>query len=97
MKLLSEDEYSKLEEQKRCEIIDGKQRLSTLVEFYENRFQYEGKYFTDLGFEDRHQFTSFNIVFGETPYFSATVLAGSPALTLDMISSLTSFATIDFR
>lgn len=62
----SYEEEVKIGDNNRCEIIDGKQRLSTLVEFYENRFQYEGKYFTDLGFGDRHQFTNFNIVYGET-------------------------------
>lgn len=37
------------------------------------------------------------IVFGETPYFSATETADSPALTLDKISSLTSLETVDFK
>ena len=35
------------------EIIDGKQRLLTLIEFYENRFAYKGKYYNDLSAADK--------------------------------------------
>ena len=38
------------------EILDGKQRLSTLVEFYENRFSYKGKYYNDLSQSDKSVF-----------------------------------------
>ena len=38
------------------EILDGKQRLNTLKEFYENRFPYNGKYFTELSNKDRYTF-----------------------------------------
>jgi hypothetical protein len=62
----SYEEEQKIGDNNRCEIIDGKQRLSTFIEFYENRFQYEGKYYTDLGFKDRNQFDNFNIVYAET-------------------------------
>ena len=44
-----EDSYS-------YEILDGKQRLNTLKEFYENRFPYKGKYFTELSNKDRYTF-----------------------------------------
>lgn len=38
------------------EILDGKQRLNTLKEFYENRFPYHGKYFSQLSHKDRYTF-----------------------------------------
>jgi hypothetical protein len=47
------------------EILDGKQRLSTLCAFYEDRFTYKGKKFSELSFEDRHHFTGYPIINGE--------------------------------
>jgi len=47
------------------EIVDGKQRLSTLCEFYEGRLQYRGSFFHQLSWLDRHHFTSFPIVVGD--------------------------------
>lgn len=38
------------------EILDGKQRLSTLIEFYENKLAYRGKYFNDLSGKDKEVF-----------------------------------------
>lgn len=38
------------------EILDGKQRLSTLIEFYENKLTYKGKYFNDLSGKDKAVF-----------------------------------------
>lgn len=38
------------------EIIDGKQRLLTLLAFYENRFKYRGYYYNDLSPKDRNCF-----------------------------------------
>ena len=38
------------------EILDGKQRLSTLIEFYENKLAYKGKYFNDLSGKDKGVF-----------------------------------------
>lgn len=38
------------------EILDGKQRLSTLLEFYEDRFQYRGKYYSQLSGKDKYTF-----------------------------------------
>ena len=39
------------------EILDGKQRLNTLVEFYEDRITYKGYTFSQLGAKDRRTFT----------------------------------------
>lgn len=47
------------------EIIDGKQRLTALCEFYEDRFEWRGKKFSELGFSDAHHFTGFPVVYGE--------------------------------
>ena len=38
------------------EIIDGKQRLATIIEFLEDRFTYKGAYFSDLSLSDRGDF-----------------------------------------
>ena len=38
------------------EILDGKQRLSTLIEFYENKITYKGKYFNELSWKDKSVF-----------------------------------------
>lgn len=48
------------------EILDGKQRLSTLLAFYENRFPYKGAYFDDLSPKDRHTFLNANVSIGTT-------------------------------
>jgi hypothetical protein len=48
------------------EILDGKQRLTTLCEFYEDRFTYEGLKFSEMCFRDRHHLTDYPIVWGET-------------------------------
>lgn len=48
------------------EILDGKQRLSTLLAFYENRFPYQGAYFDDLSPKDKHTFLSTNVSVGTT-------------------------------
>ncbi len=52
------------------EILDGKQRLSTLCEFYEDRFTWKGKKFSELSFNDAYCFTGFPIVYGETDFVS---------------------------
>lgn len=38
------------------EVIDGKQRLTALTEYYENRFPYKGYYYNDLSAKDRLTF-----------------------------------------
>jgi hypothetical protein len=47
------------------EILDGKQRLSTICEFYEDRFSWNGKKFTELCAKDANHFTHFPIIQGE--------------------------------
>jgi hypothetical protein len=46
------------------EILDGKQRLTTLCEFYEGRFAYKGVFYQDLSYMDRYRFTSHPITYG---------------------------------
>lgn len=46
------------------EIIDGKQRLTALVEFYEDRFQYNGYYFSQLSLQDRNHFEAYGVSIG---------------------------------
>lgn len=47
------------------EILDGKQRLSTILEYYEDRFTWKGKRFSELCFQDAHHFKGFPIIQGE--------------------------------
>lgn len=47
------------------EILDGKQRLSTLIEFYENRFAYKGKFYNDLSGMDKRAFKNHTVSFAE--------------------------------
>jgi Protein of unknown function DUF262 len=47
------------------EILDGKQRLSTICEFYEDRIEWKGMKFTELCAEDARHFLSFPIIQGE--------------------------------
>ena len=47
------------------EILDGKQRLNALIEFYENKFTYKGYYYNDLSIKDRRAFKNFAISVGE--------------------------------
>jgi uncharacterized protein with ParB-like and HNH nuclease domain len=46
------------------EVIDGKQRLTAICEFYEDRFKYKGKYFSELSNKDRWKFLNHNISYG---------------------------------
>lgn len=48
------------------EILDGKQRLSTIVQFVEDRFQYQGYYFSQLQERDKSEFLSKIVSVGET-------------------------------
>ena len=52
------------------EILDGKQRLSTLLDFYENRLAYRGVYYNDLSFKDRMTFLNADVTIGETENLS---------------------------
>lgn len=46
------------------EILDGKQRLTAITEFYEDRFKYKGYYFSELSFRDQHKFTEHMVSYG---------------------------------
>ena len=46
------------------EVVDGKQRLTALCEFYEDRFQYKGKFFSELSSKDRWKFLNHSITYG---------------------------------
>jgi hypothetical protein len=63
MILFAKREYLN-EDTKMYEVIDGKQRLSTLVEFYEDRFPIDGIYYSQLSWSDRHHFESYQIATG---------------------------------
>lgn len=43
------------------EIVDGKQRLGAIIEYYENRFPYKGKFFNDLGKSDQRFFLNTSV------------------------------------
>lgn len=51
-------------EGKYYEILDGKQRLTAITEFYEDRFKYKGFYFSELSFNDQHEFTNHQVSYG---------------------------------
>lgn len=46
------------------EILDGKQRLTTIIEFIEDRLKYKGFYFSELSCHDQHKITEYNISYG---------------------------------
>jgi len=46
------------------QIVDGKQRLTALCEFYEDRFPYKGVYFSQLSFNDKYKFTGHSVAYG---------------------------------
>lgn len=46
------------------EVVDGKQRLTALKEFYEDRFQYKGKWFSELSGKDRWKFLNHSVSYG---------------------------------
>lgn len=48
------------------EILDGKQRMNAIIDFYEDKFQYKGFYFSQLTDADRHYFLDYNITSGRT-------------------------------
>ena len=43
------------------EILDGKQRIRAILDYYENRFPYKGLYFNDLSIRDQDHFEDYNI------------------------------------
>lgn len=48
------------------EILDGKQRMKTLLDFFENRFSYDGKFFNDLSIREQNYFESYPVSIAET-------------------------------
>ena len=48
------------------EILDGKQRMNALIDFYEDKFKYKGFYFSQLTTPDRYYFLDYNITVGKT-------------------------------
>lgn len=51
-------------EDKLFEILDGKQRLTALKEFYEDRFKYNGFFFSELSNADKDKFENHGITYG---------------------------------
>ena len=47
------------------EVLDGKQRITAICEFYENRFPYKGKYFNDLCVKDQNHFEDYHVSLAE--------------------------------
>lgn len=43
------------------EVIDGKQRLDALSAYYEDRFEYNGKFFSELSKKDQHHFKNYSV------------------------------------
>jgi hypothetical protein len=48
------------------EVLDGKQGLTTLLEYYEDRFEYKGYKFSDLSIKDKNHITGYTVSWGET-------------------------------
>lgn len=48
-------------EERLYEVLDGKQRIRAILDFYENRFPYKGKYFNDLSVRDQNWFENYTI------------------------------------
>lgn len=46
------------------EILDGKQRLKTLIDFYEDKFQYKGVYYSEMSIRDKNHFLNYNVALG---------------------------------
>lgn len=46
------------------EILDGKQRLTAIIEFVEDRYKYRGFYFSELSFKDQYRITEHNVSYG---------------------------------
>ena len=46
------------------EILDGKQRLTAITEFIEDRWKYKGFYFSELSVKDQYKITDTNVSYG---------------------------------
>jgi hypothetical protein len=53
-------------EGKLFEILDGKQRVTAIIDFFENRYSYNGRYYKDLSWKDQGHFEHYNINIAET-------------------------------
>lgn len=51
--------------QGKLEVLDGKQRLNTLVEFYSSVFPFKGKYYHELSGHDKGSFLNASVQFAE--------------------------------
>lgn len=47
------------------EVLDGKQRITTIMEFYENRLRYRGFLFGELSWKDQSTFKNYTISYAE--------------------------------
>lgn len=52
------------------EVLDGKQRLTTLLEYYEDRFEYKGKTFSQLSYKDKTHIENYNVAWGECEHLT---------------------------
>lgn len=61
--------YNNFDRTKECgfafEMLDGKQRLKAIIDFYEDRFRYRGYLYSELSNRDKGFFTDFNISIAE--------------------------------
>jgi hypothetical protein len=48
------------------EMLDGKQRLTALIEYYTGQFKYRGKYYHELCFGDKNHFKHYTVSIAET-------------------------------
>ena len=73
--------------EKAYEMLDGKQRLLTLIEFTEDRFTYNGYKFSELNSKDQNHLLNYSVSHGETDpltdeqkyrYFLILNTAGTP-------------------
>jgi len=53
------------ENEQSYEILDGKQRIITLIEFFEDRFEYKGLKFSELNWRDQRHFENYNLSYSE--------------------------------
>jgi hypothetical protein len=63
--LIHLDYLTYVEREQSYEVLDGKQRINAIVEFYENRFAYKGKFYNDLSWTDRRVFKNHTVSIGE--------------------------------
>lgn len=47
------------------EVLDGKQRIRAILDYYEDRFQYRGKFFSELSNRDQDHFDGYSISYAE--------------------------------